>query len=498
MKNVILQGHVLDILPTLPENSIHCIVTSPPYWGLRDYGIEPQIWDAIEGCDHVWSETPNPKGNGDGTTFRRDKQAGQKRGQASPGFCSRCGAWKGSLGLEPTPELFIQHLVQILREARRVLRDDGSLWLNLGDSYATGAGKVGDCPGGGKRGEQWAGRGDGRLAFNGRGEPQGYKGTRRAGKHEYLNPAMGPILKPKDLIGIPWRVALALQADGWWLRSSCPWIKRNCMPESCKDRPATAIEYVFLLTKSQRYFYDHEAVKIEASPDSHARYGRARSTDHKYVDADRKYFKSMKLMGGVVAGVNPKAQKIPSSWDTDPGHHEAFHRKGRASSSPMVHGNLPGRRDEGRACNKPDQHSRARRNSDWFFDSWQGLLPDNEGGPLAFVVNTQGYKEAHFATFPEKLVEPCVKAGSSEKGCCPECGDPWVRVTEKTDKGFADRTFRSAHCTDTPGMTNGHRATTLAKIIQTETIGWKPTCSHDHPPIPCTVIDPFGGAGTVG
>jgi len=178
------QGDALEVLRTLPAESAQTCVTSPPYWGLRDYGVE------------------------------------------------------GQLGLEPTPEEYVARMVGIFAEVRRVLRDDGTLWLNLGDSY-TGAANSGG-----------ANRNDGGPAVRVSG----------------LTAKSGHGLKPKDLVGIPWRVAFALQADGWYLRSDIIWAKPNPMPESVTDRPTKAHEYVFLLAKSERYFFDQEAVREPASP----------------------------------------------------------------------------------------------------------------------------------------------------------------------------------------------------------------------------------------
>lgn len=170
--------------------------------------------------------------------------------EASQGaFCLRCGAWRGSLGLEPTPELYVQHLVEIFREVRRVLRDDGTLWLNLGSSYWGGKGKSGyelphEAEGRRARGETF------QTAYN----VPGYMDMRPAdGKH--------PVFKPKDLVPIPWMVAMALQADGWWLRSDIIWAKSNPMPESVRDRPTKSHEYLFLLAKSKRYYYDADTIR---------------------------------------------------------------------------------------------------------------------------------------------------------------------------------------------------------------------------------------------
>lgn len=177
----IYQGDCLEVLRTLPDESIHCCVTSPPYWGLRDYG-----------CD-------------------------------------------GQIGLEKTPEEYVSKMVEVFREVKRVLRDDGTLWLNLGDSYNGSGGAGGDYSKGGLK----------------EGQPK-YPGRKVA------------TLKPKDLVGIPWMVAFALRADGWYLRQDIIWHKPNPMPESVKDRCTKAHEYIFLLTKSAQYYYDNEAIKEKA------------------------------------------------------------------------------------------------------------------------------------------------------------------------------------------------------------------------------------------
>lgn len=189
----IIQGDALTELQKLPDESVHCCVTSPPYYGLRDYGFDGQI------------------------------------------------------GLEKTPGEYVIRLVEVFREVKRVLRNDGTLWLNLGDSYAN--------PG---------------NARNGAGEDRSTRSEKFNGGTVYLlnqRRTVGdfPGLKPKDLIGIPWRVAFALQADGWFLRSDIIWHKPNPMPESVRDRCTKAHEYVFMLTKSRRYFYDYEAGKESAS-----------------------------------------------------------------------------------------------------------------------------------------------------------------------------------------------------------------------------------------
>jgi DNA modification methylase len=185
MENVILIGDCIEKLRELPDCGVNTCVTSPPYWGLRDYGVDGQI------------------------------------------------------GAEESPEAYVERIVTVFREVKRVLRDDGTLWLNLGDSYAANV-KAGD-----KR--------FGNPEFN----------ANRPSRELTKTPArtISDGLKPKDLVGIPWRVAFALQADGWYLRSDFIWHKPNVMPESVRDRPTKAHEYIFLLTKSERYYYDSEAIK---------------------------------------------------------------------------------------------------------------------------------------------------------------------------------------------------------------------------------------------
>ena len=249
-------GDALACLRAMPADSVHCCVTSPPYWGLRDYGTPPQIWGDDPDCRHRWgadigvlTSHPQQSRNGRGVLGDRARHPSAARTsfKASQGvFCARCGAWRGSLGLEPDYRLYVDHLVAVMREVRRVLRAGGTLWLNLGDCYATGAGKA-------KR----AGGCDGP---SGGWEEKGVPTTQP-------NRMPQPGLKPKDLAGIPWRVAFALQDDGWWLRRDHVWAKPNPMPESVRDRCTTAHEYLFLLTKSARYYYDADAIKEPAVSD---------------------------------------------------------------------------------------------------------------------------------------------------------------------------------------------------------------------------------------
>ena len=230
----LLGGSCLDILSLLPTESVQCCITSPPYWGLRDY--RTGSWDGGDAeCDHTTDRFTNPVSeNQASNTASGSKQASK--------VCPKCGAQRtdAQIGLEPTLDEYVEKMVVVFREVWRVLRSDGTLWLNLGDSYAGGSG-------GNTRG---AGAGGGQE----RGVSMGL-GTLPKRK-DFTNGT-----KPKDLCGVPWRVAFALQADGWYLRQDIIWAKPNPMPESVTDRCTKAHEYIFLLTKQAKYYYDAEAVK---------------------------------------------------------------------------------------------------------------------------------------------------------------------------------------------------------------------------------------------
>lgn len=290
----IYHGDALAVLKTLPDESVQTCVTSPPYWGLRDYQIA------------------------------------------------------GQLGLEPTPELYVAAMVEVFREVRRVLRDDGTLWLNLGDSYAGSWGNYGG---------QNRGNGRQRDIVNGSQAPN----PAYDGQEGVIPPnARVPGLKPKDLCGIPWRVAFALQADGWYLRCDIIWSKPNPMPESVTDRPTKAHEYLFLLSKSERYYYDAEAIKED---------GTAETT------------------------------KMPDGCDTGDGAHGSFHRNGREKGKRTDKQRGHGRRHDG-FNDRLDLMTKAE----------QCALRRNKRS--VWSIATAPFPEAHFATFPPKLIEPCILAGS--------------------------------------------------------------------------------------
>jgi len=357
MNSHLMNGDVMQI--PLSDKSVHCIVTSPPYWGLRSYLT------------------------GDNKSLELGSEP-----------LHDCGGWVTG---DDCGECFVCHVRQYARELWRVLRDDGVWWLNLGDSYNANQG-IGFKPDGGRN-----------IAA-----PIGMK------------PPKVPGLKPKDLCGIPWRVALALQADGWYLRSDIIWAKPNPMPESVTDRPTKAHEYLFLLSKNKKYFYDADAVRESQSEGTFKRFGGN--------NAPRK--------PGVKQGGSARKTR---QFD---------------ESTPVA------------------------------------ILPSGRNRRTVWNIATAPYSGAHFATFPPKLVEPCIKAGTSEHGCCPECGKQWVRVVEsKITAGGGGKPLKTYDSKSMLGSMNNKKSF-IPGHKHVTTLGFRPDCDHGHDPIPCTVFDPFSGSGT--
>jgi len=247
------QADCLDAMRKLPDGCVQCCVTSPPYWGLRKYDVPETVWGGRSDCAHDWikgivTDTRGLQVNTSDTLS--GPQRADARGQSRGNICRVCGAWRGQLGLEPTPALYVEHLVGIFRELRRVLRGDGTLWLNIGDCWHSG-----DRGGYRNDSHRWEGSPI---------QPDSI------GSHmESVAPNRLPQdgLKDRDLVGVPWRVAFALQADGWWLRDEVIWSKTSCMPYPATDRTVRSHEQVFLLSKSSRYFFDWKAI---AAPAKHA------------------------------------------------------------------------------------------------------------------------------------------------------------------------------------------------------------------------------------
>jgi DNA modification methylase len=256
----VIQGDCLQSLRSLPDESVHCVVTSPPYYGLRSYGTEPLIWGGDPYCPHDWQAQRYYREGGGGTS---SAQAFSEPGEESArrlkearwhedAHCD-CGAWRGDLGLEPTVEMWIENLVTIFRECRRVLRRDGTCWVNVGDAYA--------CAPNGNSAASYKGKDD--RAF--RDKPMNTV-TRKSWRQDGAEVMAGahhssPGFKAKDLMLLPHRLAIALQQDGWWVRQAITWCKPSAMPESVTDRCTSATEMLFMLTRSEHYFYDATAIR---------------------------------------------------------------------------------------------------------------------------------------------------------------------------------------------------------------------------------------------
>ncbi len=299
----IIIGDNRRALKELPDASVQTVVTSPPYWGLRDYGTANWV-GGNESCDH---ETPRSRGL---DIKENDKQGTSKGSRPNLQWECACGALRidEQIGLEKTPDEFIEQLCLVFDEVWRVLKDDGTIWVNLGDSYAGNNSRASN---------------NGRAGF----------GNEREGV--FLKTGDG--LKHKDLVGIPWRFAFAMQARGWYLRSDIIWHKPNPMPESVTDRPTKSHEYIFLMTKSPRYYYDHEAIKEDAIWAEEKRAGKGR-----------------------------------------------LHYDGKRQ----------GEKGTGQ-------------------ENFVSIV-DKKNKRSVWQVNVKGYKEAHFATYPTELIEPCILAGSKE------------------------------------------------------------------------------------
>lgn len=439
----ILTGDCRETLKTIPDGTVQTCVTSPPYWGLRDYGTAtwegggviqckpcaeffarfqcskhllecdcPKCQGLCEcrECDHVADARKTKKfGNPAFNENRPSREETKTEGYYYRDTCGKCGAKRidQQIGQEPTPEAFVQTMVEVFREVRRCLHESGTLWLNLGDSYAQNQAAVDRVTGYSPKQKTNGGTVSDRQRV-----PEG--------------------LKQKDLCMIPWRVAMALQADGWWLRSVICWHKKSCMPESATDRPTNSWEPIFLLAKSSRYFYDAEAVKEKAE----------------YPNDKRRPLGS------------------EGAWQID--------------------GRKRGENGGGKAYDH-DTSTRNQRN--------------------VWTLGPEPYSEAHFATFPTEIPRRAILAGTSARGCCPKCYAPWVQKTESTktfESGSGKAGNRPNGKQDlSASETNSTPDIRMGPCVSTRTVGWEPGCDHfvegsKMMPISCTVLDPFGGSGTTG
>lgn len=413
----ILTGSALDVLRTLPSESVQVVVTSPPYFGLRSYGTDPKVWGGNPEHHHVWDEQERGWNNRHEVARLAGLEGTEKGGDANhrayrlrDAVCS-CGAWRGELGLEPTPALFIEHLVAIFAEVKRVLRQDGVAFVNLGDSYA-GSGK-------GPTGHNGIGDQRRRQGFI-PGEGGNQNGARN---RDGLGAVDGA--KPKDLLLIPERFAIAMQDAGWWVRSRIAWCKLSAMPESVRDRPTSAWEHVWMFTRSRTYFWDADAVRQPATMAP-----QRRLTPHPIGRGPAQQ-----------NGANP-VRDVPMQ------------------DAPEAGANL--------------------RNF--------------------WLLGPEPSRLEHYAGFPTELPRRCILAATSQKGACPACMKPWVRLIERTGRAIQHQNGPGTGVGRRLAAAGQHGATSAlltGLVPERITIGWAPACTCDAgDPVPCVVLDPFLGSGT--
>tara|TARA_Y100000296_G_C5179814_1_gene263000 strand:- start:15038 stop:16495 length:1458 start_codon:yes stop_codon:yes gene_type:complete len=435
-RNNIFQGHVLEELKKLPAKSVDMAVTSPPYWGLRDYQNDPVFWDEPEEAS-----PENPMGMAEEHSWQGD------------GFCSVCGAWEGSLGNEPNIPLFIKHLCDIFDETKRVLKDHGTLWVNIGDSYISSGGITkpehleGAIVGYTKNGiQRRAGRSDmsdscavcGKKAKDLKNFTNRYKGVKFCSK-ECLNQEsnkdrfkhkLGKSSMPNKSLGlIPHRFAIAMVDRGWVCRNTIIWKKNNVLPQSMKDRFTVDFEYLFFFAKKPQYYFDQI---LEPSRDSESYDGR-------------------------------KPRKVGQMTKYDADNYAMQHAGGYL---------------KGEGKKYPERNKRT---------VWE--------------INTKSFRDAHFAVFPEELVEIPILAGCPEY-VCKECGKPKVKEWEKLD----DTQLRASDMDIENSKWENQMNSQVSErhdvrqgyITNRKLIGYKATCKCNADFESGIVLDMFMGSGTTG
>lgn len=428
----LINGNALHL--PLADNTVQCIATSVPYWNLRDYGTA-----RFEGGD--------PHCNHQVGRFEYKASAKQKSNNGSAGHqarttCPKCGARRidQQIGQETTPEEYVDNIVTVARELRRVLRPDGTFWLNIGDTWANDAK--------GPRGADKStlnGGGDYQL----RATPPGQQSGWRLSDWN---------LKKKDMVGVPWTVALALRADGWYLRHRIVWHKPNAYPSSVTDRPTNDVEEIFLLSKSPNYYYDFFAIKEPQTGTSHSR-----GNGHHPKLAERN------------SGIRANESFNTSAYLNVPG--------GRNARSLWA-------ADGDDLFNWLSQHPQGQALLDEYIEL--------RGLSSVWRINTKGYSGAHFATFAPRLAERMVLAGSSPKAC-EHCRAPWQRVVERVPCDDPDG-YRGSKFTTERKQQLYEDAGTGTRYVHRDTGRWAPTCKckNNTGSGRCLVFDPFAGTATVG
>ncbi len=523
--NQVLCGDAIAVMRArIPDDSIDLVITSPPYWGLRDYGVETvRVWGGSSECEHEWGSSILPAGHRStedrkSTTLTSDAISRRDKWQSS-NICSKCEAWRGSLGLEPHPQMFIDHLIEICREIKRVLKPSGTFFLNLGDTYFGGKGKSAN---------RWS------EAHTDRDTLQRETWNLGRDKPQDIARQDGVWLQPKQKLMIPSRIAIALQHDGWVLRNDIIWHKPNHMPSSVKDRLSPAYEHIFLFVKNNKtiYWVDRFTGQLTASEPTqyyvHDKTGLKRfdrpkrgvdkdwfnedgTRKFKYAWQGHDYYFDLDAIrkphaaSAIDRFVREKAKNLRSvnlanKWlesdekDSMKGLHGKSYADMKYYENPLGKnpGDLWGVEEE-----KLTKHDIAVGRIGNF--SYTDPLHTKEYHPQGknpgdlWRISTQPFSGAHFAVFPSALIEPIIKAGSS-RWVCSQCGKPRTRITE-TESTPTRPAFKSKFGEpeeDLRGPIARER-----RVATHQTVGWS-DCGCGEKWIPGVVLDPFGGSGTVG
>ena len=478
----------MNIDGRIPDGSVDMVFTSPPYWGLRDYGTEPQVWDGDENCEHEWGNSIKPKGKSNWNTFEKYRGDGGK-GKRNIGmdnisqgsFCSKCNAWKGSLGLEPTFNLYIKHLCDIFDIVHRKLKPYGSCWVNLGDTY-------------------WGG---------------GQGGSTCGSKEILSTEGFGHVAKgnnypDKSLCCIPDHFKIEMINRGWILRNTIIWHKRNCMPSSASDRFTVDFEYLFFFVKSNNpVYWTHRDGKIT---------GNKPKPDYRWVDMvnnieykekppqyNKRAVECPDCRGiGVLhtsfgcgtcgGGGKIRQWNRVNLWQS---HDYYFEQQFDEYTLPLdrwggcyTNGNVPNSKYLKSDIDSAQLTKRARN-----------FRPNEQGRNkrCVWTINTQPYKDAHFAVFPKELVETPLKAGCPEF-VCRKCGLPREKIY-KQDTSFHSGSGKSGN--EPKGKYEGKEQSVsgdydirMGPKIDRELIGYT-DCGCKAGFKPGVIWDPFVGSGTV-
>jgi DNA modification methylase len=509
----LLEGHVLDVLSREPAGSVHCAVTSPPYLWLRAYGTEPQVWGPAD-CEHQWGapeEMSGPGKRGDTKVRWQHTGTGQSGHERwSSYFCARCGAWRGELGQEPSVELYVSHLVAVMGAVGRVLRDDGTLWVNLAGCYFNDPG--GQNGGGAPSTSSTLGATDhsvpgesarryGLKAFgpervSGKAmEANRQNGRQKRGRH--------PWLKALDWVDVPGLFAHAMQAAGWLWRSDITWVKPSALPESVSGTRFERCKGEKVKAGATKPGYGG-ATKLA---DPTAQYGVGRAEKAEWADCPG-CPRCAATQGYVLRRGNGRPTKSTEHvlfFAKKPGYffdteavREAFSENSHTGyalvATKAARSGMPGNTNGMGASTLGTNAAR-------------GHGSPNAGRNLRdwWVLSPEPLKDEHYAAYPTTLPTRCIKAGTSERGCCPGCGAPWARVVEREQAGV--QTHRQEHLTraqvertggvKSGGITSSTFGVPADEMPVTTTLGWRPTCRcPTHEPVPCRVLDPFAGSGT--